>query len=113
LQSRGFNQAEILAKYLKETLDKRSGTKDKKIEIRNWLERVKDTKPQFDLTREQRLKNVKNAFVVANRYPLAANCPVCLIDDVATTGATISECAKVLKQNGAKKVFGICIARGN
>lgn len=97
LQNRGFNQSEKLAGYLK-------------LPILNCLIRTRDTVPQFDLTRKQRLENVKDAF--SCRYPLTAN-RYCLVDDVATTGATLNECAKVLKNSGATKVYAICIARGN
>ncbi len=96
-QKRGFNQSEKLAKYLD-------------FPVFNCLKRTRDTKPQFDLKREDRLKNVQNAFALKQKLP-AGN--FCLIDDVATTGATLSECAKVLKKAGASKIYAICIARGN
>jgi competence protein ComFC len=98
LARRGFNQAEKLARYLKLA------------PVLDCLFRTRETKPQFDLSRKERLTNVKNAFALKRKLP-AGN--FCLVDDVATTGATLSECAKVLKKSGAKKVFAICIARGN
>lgn len=96
LLKRGFNQSEKLAKYLK-------------FPVLNCLIRTRDTKPQFDLKISERRENVKNAFALKQKLP-AGN--FCLVDDVATTGATLSECAKVLKKSGAKKVYAICIARG-
>lgn len=96
---RGFNQAEKLANYLKLA------------PVLNCLKRTRDTKPQFDLSSAERLKNVKNAFIHNSKYIIHSSA-VCLIDDVATTGATLSECAKVLKNARAAKVYAICIARG-
>jgi phosphoribosylpyrophosphate synthetase len=76
---------------------------------------------------QERLTNLQNAFAinsVTNRLPfftwtpsvqvtqaILAGKTILLIDDIATTGATLFECAKILKQNGAKKVFGAVIAR--
>lgn len=68
------------------------------------------TLPQKDLTRHERLKNLKGAFA----FTSSEQSPrfVLLIDDVWTTGATLQECAKVLKQTGAETVWGITLARG-
>ncbi len=99
LAQRGFNQAEKLARYLKLA------------PVLNCLTRTRETKPQFDLKIRQRAKNVRGAFATTNRHLPAAS--YCLIDDVATTGATLSECAKALKKAGAKKVYAICVARGS
>lgn len=97
LMEREFNQAEKLAKEM--------GYKVVELLVRN-----RETKPQFDLKREEREKNVKDAFEVRQKIPAGI---FCLVDDVATTGSTLSECAKVLKNAGAKKVYAIVIARGN
>lgn len=105
---RGFNQSEKLAEYLNYELRSMNyATK-----ILNCLERTRDTPPQFDLCREKRLENVKGAFSHNSKF-IIHNSIVCLMDDVCTTGATLSECAKVLKEAGAKKVYAICLARGN
>lgn len=97
LAQRGFNQAEKLAKYLGMA------------PVLNCLTRTRDTKPQFDLKFKERKENVRGAFTT--RHLLPANCCVCLVDDVATTGATVSECARALRAAGAKAVFAICVAR--
>jgi predicted amidophosphoribosyltransferase len=124
-RERGYNQAEKLAGALKQIMDNRYEMKDKKIEngdreqegkkplpaVVPLLQRIRETKPQFDLTYKERRKNVRGAFAVATRYlPLATS--LCLVDDVATTGATVFECAKVLKRAGAKYVYALCAARG-
>lgn len=100
--TRGFNQAEKLAKalHLKPTI--------------NLLARLKDTKPQFDLSFTDRKKNVKDVFALSPNLLTRSlsKLSFCLVDDVATTGSTLFECAKVLKSAGAQKVYAICIARG-
>ena len=62
---------------------------------------------------KQRLKNVQNIFgLKPDANPdLIKNKSVLLVDDIATTGATLEECAKVLKSAGAKKVFAAVVAR--
>ena len=96
---RGFNQAKLIAKIVAREIDK--PCQDLVIRSRHTLQQAK-------LKREDRLKNVKNAFVIENN--IDGN--VLLIDDVFTTGSTLQECAKVLKKGGAKAVIGFTIARG-
>lgn len=95
-QERGFNQAEIVAKLV----EKGNQTK--------LLERIKATMPMFGLTKSERQNNIQNVFkYIGKIYPER----VLLVDDVWTTGATMRECAKVLKQNGVKTVWGLTLAR--
>ena len=68
------------------------------------------TMPQVSCSRKQRLKNVRNAFEVANPENIRGK-RVVLIDDVFTTGSTLKECAKVLKKAGAKSVDALTVAR--
>jgi ComF family protein len=75
------------------------------------LKRVQPTPTQTRLTRIQRMENVRGAFVYNRRTPLAG-AAILLIDDVLTTGATASECAKVLMRNGARSVDVWTVARG-
>jgi ComF family protein len=104
LFERRYNQAALIANILSE----RSGVEGEMMALR----RRKYTKPQASLTRRQRLKNLKGVFVVNDKYvdKIKGN-NVLLIDDVATTGATIAECSKVLKKAGAEKVFVLTLAR--
>lgn len=103
---RSFNQAEKLGGYLINQI--------KQIKQVNLLVRTRETKPQFDLKYEDRKHNVINAFSLANNLKTRdlSGYSFCLIDDVATTGATIFECTKVLKRAGAEKVYGMVLARG-
>lgn len=101
-KQRGYNQASLLAKNLAKTVnlpfDEHS------------LKKIKNTSRQVDLAFEERSKNVKDAFWVSNRKTFKGK-NVLLIDDVLTTGATCDECAKVLKNAGAKKVVVLTLAR--
>ena len=79
------------------------------------LVRNRETKPKFDLKILERYDNVKNAFSINEKYKNKnlKDLNICLVDDVLTTGSTIIECAKVLRQAGASKIYAICLARGN
>lgn len=104
LNWRGFNQSELLAKELADAFQMEVAT--------DIIERWGNAVPQADIKeREERLKNLDDAFRVLNKNKLAGR-EVILIDDVCTTGATLNECAKVLKANGVSKVTGLVIARG-
>jgi len=102
LKWRGYNHAEELAKQL--------GYAFSVPVAPNMLARVKHTNPQVNLNRKQRLKNMKGAFEVKNQELLQGK-TILLVDDVFTTGATMEECARVLKKAGVKKVFGAVVAR--
>ena len=75
------------------------------------MRRVQPTRTQTLLSREERLANVRNAFAVNDGVDLSGQMLI-LIDDVMTTGATTSACAKVLRQAGAEKVCVWTVARG-
>ena len=104
LRKRGFNQAELLAFALE---------KEMQIPVRLLLKKERYTKDQKRLNKTERKKNVKNAFCVDSKernkgIPKS----VLLIDDVSTTGSTLSECAKVLKKCGVQQVtfISICVS---
>ena len=76
------------------------------------IERTVSATPQADIKeREERLKNLKGIFIIVNKNKLIGR-EVLLVDDICTTGATLNECAKVLKVNGVTKVVALVIARG-
>ena len=108
LRFRGFNQSELLARSLSQTI-----TPGLELPLlTDTLLRTRFTRPQMKTdSREERLTNLKNAFAIATGKELAIRgASLWLIDDVTTTGATLKECAAVLKKNGAKSVFGIVLA---
>jgi len=102
LKWRGFNQAEEICKNLAEFFQLPV--------INHCLIRIKKTSPQTELTGSARKENIKNAFLVKNKE-LIKNKNIILVDDVYTTGATLQECSRVLKQAGAQKVIGLVFAR--
>lgn len=104
LNWRGFNQSELLAKELADTFQMEMAG--------DIIERTINTIPQADIKeREERLKNLNGIFKIKNESGIVGR-EILLVDDVCTTGATLNECAKVLKDNGARKVFALVIARG-
>ena len=104
LKWRGFNQAEEIAKELNEFL---------KIPlVSDCLVKIKDTKDQVELSEKERKENIKNAFLVKNKDKISGK-NVLLVDDVFTTGATMEEAARVLKEAGVKKVVGVVIAKAS
>ena len=70
------------------------------------IRRVKDTKPQYKLSRNERLKNLNNAFEVNKES--YKNKTVLILDDICTTGSTFEEMIKILKANGIEKI--VCLA---
>lgn len=102
-REREFNQAARLAKALAKALHL-------PVESR-WLRRVQPTLTQTRLSREQRASNVRRAFALPDGAKLATQ-RVILVDDVFTTGATTSACARVLRAAGAGAVCVWTVARG-
>lgn len=106
LNERGFNQSLLIAHYLSKRLCIPLSI--------DRLQRVRWTRPQIELSRYERLKNVRGAFAVWADFkhaPTIKDKRVILVDDVYTTGATVNECAKVLKKAGASEVVVFTIAR--
>jgi ComF family protein len=104
LRQRGFNQAEEIARATLKNLNRSELT------LKAVLERRRATASQTGLSDHQRQANVRGAFVVASPEHIADN-DVLLVDDVLTTGATVSECARVLRRAGAARVFVATVAR--
>ena len=102
-QERGFNQSELLAKAWGDSLQLPMHA--------NVLLRTKETKPQVDLKKKERRRNIAGAFSVIDNSILSGK-DVLLIDDVATSGATLDEAAKILKIAGVKRAWGLVIAHG-
>lgn len=101
--SRGFNQAEVLA---------RGVARRQQINFANPLARRRFTQPQFGLIKASRLANISGAFALkAGQRDIINGKIVVVVDDVVATGSTIEECARVLRREGAKEVWGLVIAR--
>ena len=101
-RERGFNQAELLARAL---------SQHRGIPLRPVLQRIRYTTTQTQFDREERMANLAGAFRL-RRDADVRDCRVLLVDDVLTTGSTLSECAAVLKRSGALSVHAATAARG-
>jgi ComF family protein len=99
LKSRGFNQALLLARAFSESPFSREA-----------LVRTRHTVPQVELKPRERKANVKGAFAI-NDPALVKGKQVLLVDDLYTTGATVKECARILRRAGARRVEVLTVAR--
>lgn len=104
LREREFNQAERLARHLARQTNTRLNT--------HLVRRVEPTRTQTLLTRAERAANVRRAFALRERGQKLHGERIILLDDVFTTGATTSACAKVLRDAGAGAVCVWTVARG-
>ena len=106
LRQRGFNQSELIAKAALKLISAGG-----KLELRDRiLERRRETQSQIGLTRHQRRENMRGAFAIAKPEQVSGR-EFLLVDDVFTTGTTVSECARVLRRAGASKVWVATVAR--
>jgi ComF family protein len=106
LRQRGFNQAELIARAAL----KINPSRDRYRLCARVLERKRDTTSQTGLTSHQRRENLRGAFGVVQAEAIKGR-EVLLVDDVYTTGATVSECARVLRRAGATRVWVATAAR--
>lgn len=113
-RSRGYNQAKELAQAMQQL------NPDNFALVTNLVNKIKDTPSQVSLkNKQQRLNNLKGAFQVnqvewqkLNQTYNLAETIIVIIDDVSTTGATISEIRKILELNGVPRVYGLVLAHG-
>lgn len=101
IRVRGFNQSQLIAHALA-TLTSWS--------VQPLVRRTKATRPQVQLSAEQRQSNVLDAFVFNSTRPVPTD--VLLVDDVITTGATVTACARTLRKAGVQRIYAAAIAKG-
>jgi len=101
LRERGFNQAELLAKIASAAIN---------VPVLPALERVRYTPTQTVFDRLERMENLRNAFRLRKKMAVRDS-RVLLVDDVLTTGSTLNECARILRQAGVASVHAITAAR--
>jgi competence protein ComFC len=100
-RERGFNQAEVISKGICQVLD---------LPLRNdILVRKKYTLSQTKLGKTERMINVSDAFILVKKAEIYKR-NILLVDDVITTGSTMNECSKILKENGANKIIALSLA---
>jgi len=101
LRHRGFNQAELLAKILAQKIS---------VPLSGALERIRYTTTQTAFDRLERMENLHGAFRLRKKIAMRG-LHVLLVDDILTTGSTLSECARVLREAGAQSVYAVTAAR--
>jgi len=105
-RQRGFNQSELIARSALKCVGRRE-----RFEMAvGALDRTRETGSQIGLTRHQRRENLRGAFMVMEPARVA-NRQILIVDDVFTTGTTVSECARVLRRAGASRVWVATVAR--
>lgn len=100
---RGYNQSELIAMSIADCFEN--------IElVNNSIIKLRNTKAQSTLSKEERIQNVKDVYKLINNQKIL-NKKVILFDDIYTTGSTANECSKLLKQAGAKEILVLTIAK--
>ena len=99
--ARGYNQSEYIAKGISKRLGIRMQY--------NVIRRIRYTQSQTTMSLKEREQNIARAFVVKHKKAISGK-NLLLVDDVITTGATVKECGKVLKDNGAKTIYACSTA---
>lgn len=106
--SRKYNQSELIATMLTQTFPNANA------KVKTILKRTRSTSTQTTLDREARAANIKNAFAISKSKTVKSikkDANIILVDDVFTSGATLSECAKILKKAGFKNVGAFTFTR--
>ena len=106
MRQREFNQSELIAAAALKV----KAANSRLVLNPSVVARRRPTQSQIGLTRHQRRENLRGAFVVVKPEQIGG-CEVLLVDDVFTTGTTVSECARILRRAGASKIWVATVAR--
>ena len=101
LKERGFNQGELIGEELSLLTN---------IKLENLLERSRGTRRQATLSGKERKENLKGAFALSSAFNIKGK-TVLIVDDVFSTGTTLSECSKALKTGKLKKIIALTLAK--
>ena len=99
---RGYNQCELIAKELAKKVNLEL--------LNNCLIKTKNIIEQSKLSKEERTKNIQNVYKLKNKN-LILNKKILLLDDIYTTGSTVNECSKILRQGEPEKIGVLVIAK--
>ena len=102
LKTRGFNQSALIGRNIADFLDVEYNV--------NVLVKIKNNNTQSSLNKEEREQNVKGVYSIIKSF-LIKDKSILLVDDIYTTGSTVNECSKILKQNGAKRIGIFTVAK--
>lgn len=108
-RQRGCNQSELILRMALKNLKKMEASADFQLRA-DLLVRSRETRSQIGLSSHQRRENMRGAFVVRKSEAIRGR-EILLVDDVFTTGTTVSECCRVLRRAGASKVYVATVAR--
>ncbi len=100
LRQRGYNQSEIVAEKAAKILE---------IPYERLVKKIKNNREQHELSIEERKVNIKNVYALEDKISVSRK-TILLIDDVMTTGYTLAECCRVLKDGGASAIYCAAIA---
>ena len=101
-RKRGFDQAQLMAQNMAYCMG---------LPCETLLSRTRNTAPQSGLSAEERRENIRGAFqILPEKLDLIRDRCVAVVDDVMTTGSSLAEIARVLHENGARRVIGVCFA---
>ena len=101
-KQRGYNQTELIAREI----SKRAGIEL----VTNCVYKERNNVPQSTLNKEDRIENVKNTYIIKNSKIIKDKRAI-ILDDIYTTGSTVNECSKLLKQNNVKEILVMTIAK--
>ena len=99
---RGYDQSELIAREIAKNI--------KEIKYEKILKKIKNNVKQSSLNEKARRENVKNVYDIQNKE-IIENKRIILFDDIYTTGSTVNECSRILKENGAEKILVLSLAK--